>query len=44
MASAAGSTMTDEEKEEEIKDYDMEDTWIGTHLDTMSFHFDFLTQ
>lgn len=33
-----------EEKEAVIYDYDMEDTWIGTHLDTMSFHFDFVLQ
>ena len=32
------------EKELAIYDYDMEDTWLGTHLDTMSFHFDFLIQ
>ena len=30
------------EKEAIIYQYDMEDTQIGTHLDTMSFHFDFL--
>ena len=33
-----------DEKEAAIYDYDMEDTWIGTHLDTMSFHFDFVIQ
>lgn len=43
-ATAADSTMTGDEKEAAIYDYDMEDTWIGTHLDTMSFHFDFLVQ
>lgn len=43
-ATAANSTMTDAQKEAAIYDYDMEDTWIGTHLDTMSFHFDFLIQ
>ena len=32
------------QREMAIYDYDMEDTWIGTHLDTMSFHFDFLIQ
>ncbi len=44
VATAADSTMSDSEKEAAIYDYDMEDTWIGTHLDTMSFHFDFLIQ
>ena len=40
-----GVTMADgEAKEAAIYDYDMEDTWIGTHLDTMSFHFDFMIQ
>lgn len=43
-ATAANSPMTEDEKETAIYDYDMEDTWIGTHLDTMSFHFDFLVQ
>ena len=43
-ATAVDSTMTEDEKETAIYDYDMEDTWIGTHLDTMSFHFDFLVQ
>lgn len=32
------------DKELVIYDYDMEDTWIGTRLDTMSFHFEFLIQ
>lgn len=41
-ATATDSTMTADEKDAAIYDYDMEDTWIGTHLDTMSFHFDFL--
>jgi len=43
-ATAIDSTMTESEKESAIYDYDMEDTWIGTHLDTMSVHFDFLIQ
>ena len=43
-ATATDSTMTADEKDAAIYDYDMEDTWIGTHLDTMSFHFDFLIQ
>ena len=43
-ATATDSTMTADEKDAAIYDYDMEDTWIGTHLDTMSFHFDFLVQ
>lgn len=34
--------MTDAQEEAAIYQYDMEDTWIGTHLETMSFHFDFL--
>lgn len=43
-ATALDSTMSALEKEAAIYDYDMEDTWIGTHLDTMSFHFEFLVQ
>ena len=33
-----------EEKEAIIYKYDMEDTWIGTNLDNMSFHFEFLAE
>ena len=36
------NTMTADAEKAAIYQYDMEDTWIGTHLDTMSFHFDFL--
>lgn len=43
-ATAADSTMSEEEKKAAIYDYDMEDTWIGTHLETTAFHFDFMTQ
>ena len=38
------NTMTADAEKAAIYQYDMEDTWIGTHLDTMSFHFDFLIQ
>lgn len=33
-----------EEKEAIIYKYDMEDTWIGTNLNNMSFHFEFLAE
>lgn len=41
---AADGMAAGDEREAVIYDYDMEDTWIGTHLDTMNFHFDFLIQ
>lgn len=42
QATADSSTMSQQKKEAAIYDYDMEDTWIGTHLDTMRFHFTFM--
>lgn len=39
-----GTAMSAEDIENAIYDYDMEDTWIGTHLNTMSFHFDFMIE
>lgn len=41
---ASDPAMSAEEKKAAIYGYDMEDTWIGTHLKTMAFHFDFWTQ
>ncbi len=38
------TNLTEEEKEEKIYQYDMEDTKIGNCLDTMSFHFEFMAQ
>lgn len=35
---------TDEEKKVLIDQYDVEDTQIGTYLEKMSFHFDFMPQ